>query len=101
MAIGIGPGFLASFKRTPVLQPFRGNKTCECRHPMLVITRAVIGLAAVCGRPEFICKCGRPLFPSKMPLLRKFDGERKGLRLPGLSEDRTAVIARQARQARQ
>ena len=98
MAIGIGPGFLASFKRTPVGQTFRGNKTFECSHPMLVITRAVVGLAAVYGRPEFICKRGRPLLPGKMALLRKFDGKRKGLRLPGLGEDRPTVIARQARQ---
>ena len=62
---------------------------------MLVVARAVVGLAAPgCGL-QFLGEAGRPLFPGEVALLREFDRERKGLRLPRLGEDGPAFVTGQ------
>ena len=55
---------------------------------MFVVTRAVVGLAAIGGGLEFIGECCRPFLPGEMPLLGELDGERECLGLPGLGENR-------------
>src|SRR5258708_38872676 len=68
---------------------------------MLVITRTVVGLAAVCGCLEFVGEGSRPFLPREMPLFGKLDGERERLGLPGLGKHGPALVARQTRQRRE
>src|SRR5260370_14392366 len=68
---------------------------------MLVVTRTVVGLAAVCGRLELIGERSRPFLPREMPLLGELDGECERLGLPGLGKHGPALVARQTRQRRE
>ena len=66
---------------------------------MVIVTRAVVGFAAVGGGFQFVGQRGGPLFPGEMALLRKLDREREGLRLPRFGKDGSALIARQCGRA--
>src|SRR6266571_6066512 len=66
---------------------------------MLIVMRAVVGLAAIGGGLEFVRERSRPLLPGEIPLLGELHSEGECLRLPGLGKYRSAFIARQGRQS--
>src|SRR5260370_20723598 len=66
---------------------------------MLIVMRAVVGLAAISGGLEFVRERSRPLLPGEIPLLGELHSEGECLRLPGLGKYRPAFIARQGRQS--
>jgi len=94
MAIGVGPGFFAREHGCSVGETFSSDKTLERGEPMLIVTRAIVGLATVGGGFQFLSESRGPLFPSEMTEFGEFYGEGKGLRLPRFGEDRPAVVAR-------
>jgi hypothetical protein len=95
--IGICPGLFAREQRGRIGQALGRDKALESRQPMLVVMRAVVGLAAIGSGLEFAGeRCG-PLLPREMPLLGELDGQRKRLRLPRLGKHRPAFVARQRR----
>ena len=55
----------------------------------------VVRVATIRRGLEFIGQHGRPLFPGEVALSGKPHGQRKGLGLPGLSKDGTALVARE------
>ena len=65
---------------------------------MLVVARAVVWLATLCGASEFVRQSGGPLLPGKVSLLGKPDGQSESLGLPWFGEHGAALVARQARQ---
>src|ERR1700693_1753028 len=84
VSVGFGPGFLARFERRSIGQAFGHYQTLKSREPMLIVARAVVGVAAVRRSlelsPERLC----PLAPGEMPLFGELHGERERLRLPRL-----------------
>ncbi len=98
VTIRISPGFFASEERRRIGQTFCGEKALKSRKPVVVVVRAIIGVAAVCGSLEFAGERGGPFFPGEMALLGEFHGESEGLGLPGLGKDRTTGIAGKLRQ---
>ena len=95
VAIGFGPGFLARGERGGIGQSFFRRQALESGEPMMIVARAVVGLAAIGGGFEFRGQRGGPFLPGEIALLGKPDGERESLRLPGLGEDGAARVARQ------
>ena len=96
--ICFGPGIFASEKRSGVAQTLSGGEAFESREPMLVVMRTIIGLASIgCGF-KFVSERGCPFLPSEIASLGKFDGECKGLGLPGFGKDWPALITRKLRQ---
>jgi hypothetical protein len=73
----------------------RGDETLEGREPMVIVARAVIGLAALARCGEFSPQRCRPFAPSKEARFRQSHGERESMGLPRLGEDRAAFVARQ------
>src|SRR5215470_9027257 len=65
---------------------------------MFVVTRAVIGLAALRCRLQFRGKRCRPLLPSEMTLLGELHRQCEGLGLPWLGKHWPTIVSRQARQ---
>lgn len=100
-AIGFGPGFFASKKGRRIAQARLSHEPLQGSQPVMIIARAVIGLAPARSGLDFISESGRPLFPGEMSLFGKFDCERKGLGLPRLGEHRPTLVARKAWERRQ
>lgn len=80
--VRIGPGFLASQHRPRISEAFRRYQALERGQPMMIVTGAVIRLAAILSRFQLGRQLRGPLFPRKMALLEKSDGERERLRFP-------------------
>lgn len=95
MPVGIGPGFFAGKQGRRIGQAFRCDEALESGEPVVVVMGAVVGVAAIgCGL-EFGGEGRGPFFPGEMAKFRELDGEREGLRLPGLGEHRAVGVARQ------
>ena len=82
------------------VKTFARDQAFQRRQPMLVVMRAVVGLAAIFGRLQLGGQLRRPFFPREVALLGELDGERESLRLPGLGEDGAAFVARQPGKSR-
>jgi|SRR5262245_325734 len=93
--VGVGPGFFTLEKRGRIGQTLCRDKSFESGQPMLVITRAIIGITAICGGFKLIGKSCRPFFPTKVTSLGKLDSERERLCLPRLGEHRSALVTGQ------
>ena len=98
VSVGSGPGLLSCLERAWISQPLRSDQALQSGQPVFVVARTVVGFATSGSGLEFIRQRGGPLFPGVMPLLRKRDRQREGLRLPWLSEDRSSFVTRQTRQ---
>jgi len=94
MAIRVSPCFLAGGECARIGQAFGLNKTLECREPVLIVMRTVIGLAAIGRGFQFIGEGGRPFLPREMALFAKFHCESESLRLPRLGKNGSIGIAR-------
>ena len=101
VAIGVGPRFFPRQHFALIRESLASDQMFQRRQPMLVVARAVVRFAPIGGGLEFLGQRSRPLFPGEMALRGKPYCQRKGLGLPGLREDRTALIARQRGQRRQ
>src|SRR5439155_21492291 len=94
--------------RVPVVDPLfkvvapddllRGDETLEGGKPVLVVTRAVIGLAARGRVRERVAQRARPLRPAEDTPRVQRQRHCERLRLPGGVEGRSRVVARQRRQ---
>lgn len=100
VAIGFRPSLFARGKRGRIGQTLCRNQALESGKPMIVVTRAVVGLTAIGGRLEFSGQCCGPFFPREVALFGKPHRKRKGLCLPGLGKNRAAFVARESRQFR-
>ncbi len=47
--VRVGPGFFAGGERRAIAQAFGHDQPLQSREPMLVVMRAVVGLAAISG----------------------------------------------------
>ena len=93
--VGVDPGVLSRLERGRVSQALGGDQALQRGQPVLVISRAVVGLTARGGGPQFVGQRRGPLRPGEMAALRQRDREGERLRLPRLGEHRSAVVARQ------
>ena len=71
--VGLGPRFLARSQVRRIGQTLGCNRALESGQPMVIVTRAVVGLTAARGGAEFIGQRDRPFLPSELPLLRELD----------------------------
>jgi hypothetical protein len=74
VAVGVGPGFFAGEEGGGIGKPFSAEQALESGKPVVVIMRAIVGLAAVGGGFEFGGEGGGPFFPSEVALLGEFHG---------------------------
>src|SRR2546430_6656165 len=96
--IRLRPCFFACGERLSLSQALRLNQPFKSSQPMLVIARAIVGLAAVGRRFEFISQGCGPFFPREISLFGELYGQGECLSLPGLRKDRSFSITRQPRQ---
>jgi hypothetical protein len=61
--VRIGPCFLARVQLRTIRQPFGGDQAFESREPIVVVMRAIIGLATIGRGFEFIGKRAGPFLP--------------------------------------
>lgn|SRR5208282_3309500 len=92
-AVGFGPGFLARQQSCGVGQLLGRYQTFKGREPMMIVARAVVGLASTGGRFDFIRESRCPFLPGEMPLLGELDGERERLSLPRLGKYGPSLVA--------
>ena len=98
MPVGVGPSLFAGEQRSGIGESSGRHQSLEGCKPVFIIMRTVIRFAPVGGGFEFIGESSRPFFPGEMPLVGKFYCQRECLRLPGLREYRSALVARKLRQ---
>src|SRR5205807_1061613 len=96
--IRLRPCFFACGERLSFSQALRLNQPFESSQPMLVIARAIVGLAAVGRRFEFISQGCGPFSPREISLFGELYGQGECLSLPGLRKDGSFSITRQPRQ---
>ena len=99
--VGLGPRFLAFGECCAFRQSTFAHESLERREPMVVITRAVVRLAARRRLFDLVRQGARPLLPSKRTLAMKMHDKREGLRLPGLGERRFVAFVQQRLEALQ
>src|ERR1700756_5804460 len=94
--VGLGPRLLARSQARRIAQAFGCTQALESAQPMVIVTRAVVGLTAARGGAEFIGQRDRPFLPSELPLLRELDCERERFGLPRFGKHRVVCISRKA-----
>src|ERR1700681_217483 len=90
---GMVPGVAVAMLGFEGCDTLRRDQFLECREPMPVIGLAIVGVSARLRALDFIGKRRRPLVPGEQATLMKRERHRKGLRFPGLAEDRSFVVA--------
>ena len=95
--IGFRPRLFSFAHRFAISEPLLDDKPFQRGKPVSIITRAVIGFAALRRSLEFGSERLCPLGPGEMALLGELDSERKCLRLPWLGEDGASIAARKPR----
>src|SRR5579863_2024698 len=98
VAVRVSPFVLAANEGDGIEQSLFQYKTLQRCLPVMVIPRSVVRFAAIDSGLEFGREGRRPFLPRKSSCFRQINGEREGLRLPGLSKYGTAFIARQRRE---
>ena len=78
-------------------QPLGDEQTLQRLAPALVIVGAVAAATARDRLPDFGAERLRPFIGAEYAPVQERDGEREGLRLPGLGEDGPFCIARDRR----
>jgi len=97
MAVRVGPSFFPGQESGRIEDALGGYEAFESGKPMFIIAGAVVRLVAIGSSLDFFGQCGGPLFPREMPFFGKPHGEREGLRLPRLRENRPGFVAGKAR----
>jgi len=94
-AVGFNPFILACLQGVRGDDALRGDEALESGEPMVIVARAVIGLAALARCGKFGPQRRRPFAPAEEAGFGQPDGERESMSLPRLGEDRAAFVAGQ------
>src|SRR5579863_9988633 len=66
VTVGLGPGLFTLQHRVSIRQALGQDQALQRRQPMLVVARAVVGLASIGSLPELASQRGGPLFPGEV-----------------------------------
>src|SRR5262244_3408400 len=94
---GMVPGVAIAGEARSIDDALLGNEAFERVEPMPIIGVAAIGVARLLRALDLLGQRRRPFRPGEKATATERQGHCKGLRLPGLVEYGSALVARQAR----